>query len=48
MIELTEEEIIILRTIFSDCAVYEYIDNDDENCPYKALYEKVMGLMYNS
>lgn len=43
MTEFTDKEVEMLRTIFQDAAVYEYIDSDNENCPYKALYEKIMG-----
>lgn len=39
----TNEEVELLKVIFMDNAVYEYIDYEDENCPYKKLWDKVVG-----
>lgn len=44
--EFTDSEIELLREIFTDNAIYEYIDYNDGYCPYKALWEKVMGEAY--
>lgn len=43
MIEINDEELELLRVIFTDNDVFEYIDSDNENCPYRALFEKIMG-----
>ena len=40
--EFTKEEVKLIKGIFKDCAAYEYIDYDNDDCPYKALYEKIM------
>lgn len=37
MMELSDSEVELLRTIFDEQAVYEYIDYVDPECPYKDL-----------
>jgi len=42
MVEFTDEEMKMLNTIFCENYVYENVDYQDENCPWRALYTKVM------
>jgi hypothetical protein len=43
MINLTKDELESLMIILSDTDIGEYIDYDNPLCPYKSLYEKIMG-----
>lgn len=41
--EFTAEEMEMLKTIFKDCAAWEYIDYENPECKWHKLYEKVCG-----
>jgi hypothetical protein len=41
--EITLEELALLREIFDDLCVQSMIDYENEECVYHALYEKIMG-----
>lgn len=49
---LTDREVRLLQIIFADCAAWEYIDHDNEECEYRELYEKVVSvdtsIVYNT
>lgn len=48
MLEFTDKEMKMLGEVFSENCIYEYIDYEDENCPWRALYTKVMEYIPDS